>query len=42
LSINVTDSEILTEDNPLQRLKAYKPMDVTEFGIVTEVNPLQP
>ena len=27
--------------NPLQALKALSPIDVTLFGMVTDVNPLQ-
>ena len=40
--MEVTESGMVTEVNPLHREKVASPMDVTESGMVTEVNPLHP
>ena len=38
----VTEFGMVTEDRPVQFLKAAPQMLVTEFGIVTDVKPVQP
>ena len=40
--MEVTDSGIVIDVNPLHPVNALSPMEITEFGIVIDVNLLHP